>query len=290
MMFSNLGHKTLPLSKFEYPISEKNGVTDEGLIDYIFTVIEPSTKFCIEFGAGNGSDFLGVRDLLLNKHFGGLLIEGSPNLAAQLRATYADRDDVKTIESFITKDNIEEIFSSNGVPSQPDFLMIDIDGNDYHIWESITNYEPKVVCIEYNASYGPDEDFVVEYDPDLSWQHDDYHSASIKKMVELGTSKGYSLLHVKMVGDNLYFVKDEYLSLFNIGDNSIQAMYQLPQMGKYGRGVNGKGHPASSRNTTSWQRTRYKIRYYWMSLPRKFARASLRAAEKSNLQNAKKPV
>jgi len=274
--------KDLPLSKYEFALSPVNGTTDEGLIEKIFQVIEPKSGFCIEFGAGNGEDFLGVRYLIKKHNFSALLIEANTELAKLLHNNYRDNPKVTTVESFISKENIEEIFSINDVPAEPDLMIIDIDGNDYHIWESIEHYHPQVVCIEYNASYRPEEDFVADYDPDLVWKGDDYHSASIKQMVALASSKEYSLIHCKKAGDNLYFVKNELYHLLNIKDNSPEVMYQLPQMGKFGRAINGKGHPASKRNTSRSQRFYYIIRYYLMSLPRKIVKKKIRLEEERN--------
>jgi len=137
--------KDLPLSKYEFALSPVNGTTDEGLIEKIFQVIEPKSGFCIEFGAGNGEDFLGVRYLIKKHNFSALLIEANPELAKLLHNNYRDNPKVTTVESFISKENIEEIFSINDVPTEPDLMIIDIDGNDYHIWESIEHYHPQVV-------------------------------------------------------------------------------------------------------------------------------------------------
>jgi hypothetical protein len=36
-----------------------------------------------------------------------------------------------------------------------DFLSIDIDGNDYHAWHAIKNYQPKILMIEFNPTIPP---------------------------------------------------------------------------------------------------------------------------------------
>jgi len=70
-------------------------------------------------------------------------------------------------------------------------------------------------------------------------------------------------------GDNLFFVQKELFSLFDIDDNSLELFYQLPQYGKRGRAINGKGHPASNRNTTFLERLKAIFRYRLYAIPRR---------------------
>jgi hypothetical protein len=281
-MFRSFSPKEFPLTPYEYPISEVNGMEEEGLFNHLRSIIPDETRFCIEFGAGNGQDFLAVRDLIERHGYSALLIEGDPNEAKELRRNYEGNERVHCVESFITRKNIEDLFRQNSVPDSPDFLLIDIDGNDYYIWEALVSYKPKIVCIEYNASYAPPEDFVVEYDPGLNWQGDDYYSASITMLVKLGKQKGYELIHCKTIGDNLIFVQADLFHLFNIPDNSPQAMYQMPWMGIYGRADNGKGHPASRRTTGAMNRLWYFIRYYLLTFSRMEGRRKVREIQKQN--------
>jgi len=259
--------KELPLTKFEKKLSQKNGIVEEGVIQHIFEVIAPTHKFAVEFGAGNGVDHTFVRKLI-EKGWRGLLIEGGDRLGAELLSNYKDHPKVCAIKSFVTAENIEELFAQGNVPKDFDFLLIDIDGIDYWVWKAITNYRPKVICIEYNASFGADVDFTVDYSPVFDWQKDDYMGASFSLLCKLAKEKGYELIHCTSVGDNLIFVAKEFADKFERLPH-VSDYYQIPQYGKYGRAINGKGHPASKRNTTSAQRVLYKMRYYLMALPRK---------------------
>ncbi len=260
--------KKLPLSKFERIISEENGHADEGILEYLRETLPDKSNFFVEFGAGNGLDWLNGRRLIEDHNYGALLIECDEKLGTELVKRYSEDPKIRASTEFIRKDNIESIFKSHEVPTGLDFLIIDIDSNDYHIWKSIENYHPKVVCIEYNASYPPGKEFIAEYDPQFVWQQDDYFGASIESYNKLANSKGYSLIHCTSNGENLYFIRNEYLSLIDVENTSPEFMYQLPTMGKFGRAANGKGHPASVRNTTSTQRQLLKLRYYLTSILR----------------------
>lgn len=277
-MFESISPKSLPLSAFERKLSGPSGVIEEGLMEHILSVVAPKQRFCIEFGAYNAH----TRRLIDMHGFGALLLEGDPDMVAALRAKFAGNDKVRVQQAFITRDNIEQLFAENGVPEEPYFMLIDIDGNDYHVWKAIRNYRPAVVCIEFNASYGPDENFVIDYREDFVWQRDDYFGASIKPMVELGKSKGYELIHCTSGGDNLFFVRREYFPAFGLATNTIEAMYQLPQYGRYGRASNGKGHPMSVRTSTGGQRLAARLRYHALALPRRLVKYRMKRAVRQN--------
>jgi hypothetical protein len=258
------------LSQFERKITSVNGVVEEGVLKRIFEVVPVKNKFCIEFGAGDGVNFSFTRNLIENFGWKALLIEGDKVLGEELIKRHEGSTNVTTLNEFVTSSNIEKIFKKVNVPEEPGLLVIDIDGNDYYVWDSIRSYFPAVVCIEYNASFKPPVEFVIDHTPSFIWGGDDYYGASFSSMVKLAASKGYSLVHCSSGGDNLFFCRKEYYGLFDVtaGPNDL---YQLPQYGKFGRALNGKGHPASSRNTDYFKKLFYKLRYYLLAIPRHIA-------------------
>ncbi len=261
-LLASLQPKMLPLTPYEYEISEPYGEVDEGVIERILEIIGAENRYCIEFGAGDGWRHLVVRNLIERHGFGALLIEGEPDHARRSRQNHAARENVQTVEAYVSPENIDAIIRASDCPPRPDIMVIDIDGNDYHVWRAIASVRPRIVCIEFNASYPPPRRFVVDYDADLRWAGDDFHSASIQSLVDLGREKGYELIHCTAGGVNLYFADAPLYDRFGLTDNSPAAIYQLPLVGKYGRSINGKGHPASRRNTTASRRLWYRLRYY----------------------------
>ena len=209
-MFNKISPKTLPLTKYEKYLSKDKISPDEGVIEYILSVIQPETKYCIEFGARNG--LRAHVHFLIEKHqYSALLLEGDPRAAEELNNNFSGNKNISTAHAFITKDNIENIFKEHNVPPSPAILLIDMDGNDYHIWNAINSYTPQLVSIEYNPSYPPAESFVIDYKEDFMWSGDDYYGASIKSMVELAKIKGYELVHVSSAGDNLVLYGKKFL-------------------------------------------------------------------------------
>jgi hypothetical protein len=157
----------------------------------------------------------------------------------------------------ITPDNIEALLEQGSVPRDLDFLSIDIDSYDWHVWRAIQAYRPKVVCIEYNASFPPPESRAVPYDPEmfkaavahLGGSSDDYFGASLQALCDLGKEKGYELVYCSSDGVNAFFVEAKYFDRFQISDNAPSTLYRLPTYGVPGKGraPNGLGHPKSSR-------------------------------------------
>jgi tetratricopeptide (TPR) repeat protein len=84
-------------------------------------------------------------------------------------------------------------------------LSIDIDGNDYFVWQALT-YRPRVVVIEYNASVPPELSRAIVYDPKFKWDNTDYFGASLRALADLGNRKGYELVYCERAGGNAFFV------------------------------------------------------------------------------------
>lgn len=231
------------LEQYEKSVFSQNG--EDGVIEKIFEIIKPTSRYAVEFGASDGVLGSNTRNLIVNHGWSALMIEGDEKLAEKMRQNYADNPRVRCIQAWVYPGNIEILFEENGVPSDLDLLSIDIDSNDYYVWKVIHNFHPKVVLIEYNASYPPPLKRVIEFHPMNFSDYSDYFGASIQSLYELGKKKGYELIYVEKEGVNLFFVDKKYYDLFGLTDNSPAKMYRPPQYGlkSGGRAPNGRGHP-----------------------------------------------
>jgi hypothetical protein len=239
----------IDLKASEKSVFSQNG--EDGVIEKIFEIIEPTNRWAVEFGAGDGDQFSNTRNLIVNHDWNVFMMEGDAALAAQAASRYGDNPKVKAIQAWVFPGNIEILLEENGVPKDLDLISIDIDSNDYYVWNVLHEYRPKVVLIEFNASYAPPQNFVVDFHPMLYWDGSDYYGASIQSMYELGKKKGYELIYCDLNGVNLFFVDSRYFPLFEIEDNSPEALYNPPQFGVKdgGRAPNGRGwHPHDSKN------------------------------------------
>ena len=143
---------------------------EDGIIEEIFNRIGVTSRFFLEFGAGDGIE--NCTTYLLLKGWSGGWIDGSADcfqgIQRNLRA-YLDAGKLKALYSFITAENIEDLFRRIEVPDEFDLLSIDIDRNDFWIWNAIRSYRPRVVAVEYNASFKQTASCTIPYDPNAIW-------------------------------------------------------------------------------------------------------------------------
>jgi len=106
-------------------------------------------------------------------------------------------------------------------------LSIDVDGNDYWIFEAIECVSPRIVIIEYNSLFGKDLKISVPYDENFARAEKHfsglYYGASISALADLAEKKGYCLVGSNTAGCNLFFVKKEFVG--NIKTFSPQEAY-----------------------------------------------------------------
>jgi len=218
-----------PPERVDLDAAERKGFSqfgEEGVLEKIFDVIAPTTRYAVEFGAYDGVVNSNTRSLILNHGWGSLQIEGHPGRARRLARLYVNNPKVTAMRAWIFPGNIEILFERGGVPRDLDLLVIDIDSNDYYVWHAIHDFHPKVVLIEANHSFPPPQRAVIKFHPMNYWDQTNYVGASIQSMVDLGKKKGYELIHVMRTGPNIIFVDARYFDRFGIEDNSATAMWR----------------------------------------------------------------
>jgi Leucine-rich repeat (LRR) protein len=201
------------LNRYEFKVFSQAG--EDGIISEIFNRIGTTNKFFVEFGVGNGLENNSA--YLLVKGWQSYWIEGSERFCKSIRQSFEDliADQQLTLKNtFITAENIEDLFREGNVPTELDLLSIDIDGNDYWVWQAITNYRPRVVIVEYNAIYPPESSWVMQYNPSHQWKYNSHVGSSLKALEKLGHQKGYKLVACSFSGVNAFFVREDLL-----GDN-----------------------------------------------------------------------
>lgn len=122
---------------------------------------------------------------------------------------------ITAVNAFICKENINKLFEDNGFTGEIGVLSIDIDGNDYHVWEAIDVVSPRIVVIEYNAKFPPDCEWVINYDPKGVYSPKvtgDRYGASLKSYEKLAERKGYVLVGTNITGYNAFFVRKDLWS------------------------------------------------------------------------------
>lgn len=190
---------------------------EDGIIQMLIDKvgIERANQTFVEFGVENYQE-ANTRFLLMNNNWRGLIIDGSAkNMDALRRSDIAWRHDLTAVGAFICAENINDLLVNHGFSGQIGLLSIDIDGNDYWVWQRIEVVSPIIVVVEYNSVFGPDRAITVPYDPKFvrSRAHYShlYWGASLKALDLVARSKGYSLVGSNAAGNNAFFVREDRL-------------------------------------------------------------------------------
>jgi len=194
------------LERYGYKVYSQND--EDGIIAEIFKRIGTINQTFVEFGVQDGLE--NNTHYLLFQGWRGLWIECGEKKFNKLTEYFQKPLTSKRLlvsKDFVTVENINTIIKNSGICGEIDLLSIDIDGNDYWVWEAINCVQPRVVVIEYNVKFPPPCEYVMPYDAEYVWDGTDCHGASLKSFEMLAEIKGYRLVGTNTV--NAFFVKRE---------------------------------------------------------------------------------
>lgn len=188
---------------------------EDGIIDFLLRNLPAARKVFVEFGVESYVE-ANTRFLLVERNWSGLVMDGSEENIRTIRsdAIYW-RHNLKAVQAFITRDNINTLLRENGLAGEIGLLSIDIDGNDYWVWEAIDGITPAVVIVEYNARFGPERAVTVPYDAAFVRERAHhsciYYGASLAALVGLARRKGYAFVGSNLAANNAFFVRRDLL-------------------------------------------------------------------------------
>jgi hypothetical protein len=223
------------LTQVEFQVFSQWG--DDGIIQYLVDKIDIPNKVFIEFGVENYRES-NTRFLLINNAYSGLVIDGNKESVDFIKNDELSWSyDLHAVHSFITKDNINKLiqdFLNKGYHREIAILSVDIDGNDYWIWDEINVVDPIIVIAEYNAVYGATNKWTIPYKADFQGvsEHKSryYWGASLNAFCHLANKKGYSFIGCNSNGNNAYFVRNDKSGAFKAktsGEGFIDASFRL---------------------------------------------------------------
>ena len=196
---------------------------EDGIIEKVFELLSVKSGLCVDVGAFG--ILMSNTHNLIKKGWEGILIEKDKDKITNLKQIHR-KHNVICIQETITpngKKKLDNLLSEYISQKEFDFLTIDIDGNDYYLWESLSLFKPPLVVIEFNPTF--------DFDDYL--QHiDGEGGASLSKMVELGKSKGYELIATTEI--NAFFIRKDLFKKFDISNNSIEELF-IKNKATYGR-------------------------------------------------------
>jgi hypothetical protein len=190
---------------------------EDGIIQYLVSHLPIRSRTFIEFGVEDYEES-NTRFLLFKDHWQGMVLDACDE---DIRFIQADKlyweFDLQAKRAWITRENINSLVESAGFGEDVGLLSIDIDGNEYWIWEAIRSIRPYIVIVEYNSIFGL-EPVAVPYKEDfekLSAHYSGlYYGCSLAALHHLAQTKGYVLLGINSWGHNAFFVRADIASDF----------------------------------------------------------------------------
>lgn len=192
--------------------------TDEdGIVEAIFDRIGGGRTF-IEIGSGNGTE--NNTHALLLRGWRGIWVDGRADRIAFVRSELGPTPDLIAEQAFVTRENVPRLAADwlDRLGTRDiDFFSLDIDGNDLPVLRAALGvFQPRVICVEYNAKFPPPLEVSIEYDPAHVWSGDDYHGASLAAFVAALRPLGYTLVTCNISGVNAFFVTDALAARFTL--------------------------------------------------------------------------
>ena len=209
------------LQKHRANVKSQSG--EDGVIAKIFEVVGTENRFCVDFGAGDGQRLSNSYNLTYRQGWKGVLIEPGASFV-ELAKLYEGNRNVAVINDIVGFDptntlDAHLLSADLDVPSSIDFVSIDIDGCDVHVWEDLEHHRARVVCIEFNHFIPLDVYLLPPRDLGRNI------GASLLATADHAREMGYEL--VATTAMNAFFVDRPLFPKFDIPDNSVSAMHFL---------------------------------------------------------------
>jgi hypothetical protein len=227
------------LSAVEFRASSQWG--EDGIIDWLVERLPSIPKTFIEFGVEDYRQS-NTRLLLQLRNWQGLVMDGSSEHIQNIhKQEIYWRYELEAKCAFIDRDNINKLIKDAGFIGEIGLLSIDIDGNDYWVWQALDVVQPAIVVCEYNAVFGDNYALTVPYKPDFQRtqaHHSNlYFGASIRALIKLGQQKGYQFVGTSSTGCNAFFVRND---LAPIIQNSLECISAYPSSVREARDMDGQ--------------------------------------------------
>ncbi|MGC4023023.1 MAG: hypothetical protein QM734_14310 [Cyclobacteriaceae bacterium] len=129
---------------------------EDGIIENIFKIIGVASGWLVEFGAWDGKYNSNTIHFLENGKFKGILIEGDKQKYDRLKDSFKSNERIFPVHAFVGwegESSLDNILARTPIPKEFELLSIDIDGNDYHVWEAMKAFSAKVVVIEVEPNH-----------------------------------------------------------------------------------------------------------------------------------------
>ena len=227
------------LKDVEFKIFSQFG--DDGIIQWLINNIEIDNEFFVEFGVENYKE-ANTKFLMFNNNWSGFVMDGSNNNIKNLKKQdYFWKYNLIAKDVFITKDNINNLLLEQNINPNIGLLHIDLNGNDYYIFDEINCINPNILILEYNSLFGIDREISVPYREDFNRTKAHYSNlffeASLKSLHSLAYKKGFIFIGCNQAGNNAYFIRKDKINS-KIKEVSLEDGYVISKF-RESRDING---------------------------------------------------
>jgi len=201
------------IAEAEFQVFSQFG--EDGIIQYLIGKVPILNDSFVEFGVDDYRES-NSRFLACNDNWRGLILDASDRHRRFLSGSGLDwKYQIDAISAFITRENINDLLRQGGMTGDVGLLSIDLDGNDYWVFDAIDVISPRIVVCEYNSAFGAERAVTIPYRPDFTrarghWSNL-YYGASIPALVQLANRKGYAFVGCTTAGNDAFFVRRDAL-------------------------------------------------------------------------------
>lgn len=236
------------LTEAEFRVFSQFG--EDGIIQYLVSQVPVPDPVFVEIGVGDYGE-ANTRYLLVANKWRGLVIEGTTeDVQAIWRSDLSWRCRLSALAAFVTAENVNALIESAGFAGDIGLLSLDIDGNEYWLWNSLTAIRPRIVVCEFNKLFGHELAVTIPYDENFVAHRAHpsrlYAGASLSALCVVAARQGYSLVGSTSEGVNAFFVRDDVRgSLARISPRECFALITPPcraDVWGSGSGLQAIGH------------------------------------------------
>src|SRR6201996_3967969 len=208
----------LPLDQVGF--SRFSEFEEDGHLLYLLTLAGSVSRTVVEISSQDGRTCMAT-NLLVHHRWRGFLFDGDPVWVDEGRRFFARHLATRAMppvmqSEWFTRDNVNRVLASAGVPDDVDVLSLDIDGNDLHLWSAMT-MRPRILICEFNNAVPSELSLTIPYRPDFNFaelpaDQELFRSASLAAYVAVSRRKGYRLVGMNALGFNAIFLRDDVLT------------------------------------------------------------------------------
>ncbi len=203
---------------------------EDGILLRLFTHIGHTNRYVIEIGSNCSGSDVGIPEnlsanLIINHGWHGAVFEMDPTECDKMRYFFArdhatrhfhwSRDGEPTyfspliVQQTVNPENINETLFEANNEYEPDLMIIDIDGGDYAVVQSLKVVRPRVLVVEFEKRFR-DRYSVVQFDrTNFSKLWSQSGSTSLAAWDRLLGLRGYVLCAIGACGFNAFYVRSE---------------------------------------------------------------------------------